>query len=136
MTTITDHIKHPGVFCPEEISAMSDAYDFILGSFSKAPGNRAREIIAARIIAVASSAESDPQTLCERALSAFGMKHRQREIPIPDVIAAPACRTCNSAMRLFGIETDESGRELLSFECSGCEQVETTTDRYPGRELH
>jgi hypothetical protein len=33
-------------------------------------------------------------------------------------------------MRLFGIETDAIGCELLSFDCSKCERIETTTDRY------
>jgi hypothetical protein len=130
MPNITDYIKRPGVFCPEEISSMSDAYDFSLRSFSTPPSTSVRETLAANIIAIAGSGERDPQRLCERALSAFGMAVQPQEIQIYDAFALPVCLTCKTAMRLFGIETDAIGRELRSFVCSQCEHIKTTSDRY------
>jgi hypothetical protein len=130
MPSIYDHIKRPGVFCPEEISSMSDAYDSSLKSFSTPPSMSVRESLAANIIAIAHSGERDPQRLCERALSAFGMVVQTQEIQISNAIAVPVCLTCKTAMRLFGIEIDAIGRELRSFECSKCEHIITTTERY------
>ncbi len=37
----------------------------------------------------------------------------------------PDCPECGAAMRLFGIEADEAGRELLSFDCLRCQHIET-----------
>ncbi|MGH6724932.1 MAG: hypothetical protein ACREB8_00120 [Pseudolabrys sp.] len=74
MSAIIDYIKRPGVFDPEEISAMSDAYDSALRSFSTPPPKSVREVIAATIIALAGSGESDPQKLSEKALSASGLE--------------------------------------------------------------
>jgi hypothetical protein len=128
--TITDYIKHREGFCPEEISAMSDAYDFSLKYFSAHPPKSVREAIAARIIAVAGSGERDPQRLSERALSDFGMEIHPQEIHISNAVAMPVCPACKTAMRLFGIETDAVGRELRSFECCNCEHIGTTIDRY------
>jgi hypothetical protein len=76
MPAITDYIKRPAVFDPEEISAMSGAYDSALKSFPTSPPRSVREVIAARIIAVAHSVERDPQKLCQKALSALGMEVR------------------------------------------------------------
>lgn len=68
MPIITDYIERPAVFGPEEISAMSDAYDFALSSFPTPPPQSAREIIATGIIAVACTGERDPQKLAGRHL--------------------------------------------------------------------
>jgi hypothetical protein len=37
------------------------------------------------------------------------------------------CPECGARMRLFGIETDEPGYELLSFHCTECQRIETAT---------
>ena len=66
MLIITDCIERAAVFGPEEISAMSDAYDFALRSFPTPPPQSAREAIAAGIIAVACTGELDPQKLASR----------------------------------------------------------------------
>jgi hypothetical protein len=76
MPTVIDYIKRHAVFDPEEISAMSDAYDSALKSFPTPPPKSVREVIAARIIAVASSGERNPQKLCQKALSASGIEVR------------------------------------------------------------
>jgi hypothetical protein len=57
------------------------------------------------------------------------MTFDQHTIQNSDAIATPVCMTCRTAMRLFGIEDDLIGRELLSFECPECEHIETRTDR-------
>ena len=66
MPMITDTIERPAVFGPEEISAMSDAYDFVLRSFPTPPPQSAKETIATGIIAVARTGERDPQKLAGR----------------------------------------------------------------------
>ena len=40
-------------------------------------------------------------------------------------IKRPNCSKCGTAMLLFGIEAESSGRELLSFECPRCQNIET-----------
>ena len=35
-----------------------------------------------------------------------------------------ACSKCGTGMRLFGVEPDAPGRELLSFECTACQHIE------------
>jgi hypothetical protein len=47
-----------------------------------------------------------------------------------DGLAVPVCPTCKMAMRLFGIETDAADRTFLSFDCSHCDHMETTTSQY------
>jgi hypothetical protein len=66
MSAITLNFKRQAVFGPEEISAMGDAYDFVLRSFPTPPPESAREAIATGIIAVACTGERDPQKLAGR----------------------------------------------------------------------
>jgi hypothetical protein len=42
-----------------------------------------------------------------------------------DSIIRPACSKCRTKLRLFGIEPDRPGYELLSFECPSCKNIET-----------
>ena len=44
-----------------------------------------------------------------------------------DSIRRPECSKCGTAMLLFGIEAESPGRELLSFECPQCQNIETRT---------
>ena len=44
-----------------------------------------------------------------------------------DLIRRPECSKCGTAMLLFGIEAESPGRELLSFECPRCQNIETRT---------
>jgi Zn ribbon nucleic-acid-binding protein len=55
--------------------------------------------------------------------------YQQQAIEYFNSIAVAVCPQCHTAMRLFGIEADAIGSELLSFECSKCERIETRTDR-------
>jgi hypothetical protein len=70
MSNISDYIKRPAVFGPEESSAMSAAYYGALTSFPAPPPKTVGEAIAAVIIVRARSGERDPQKLCQEALSA------------------------------------------------------------------
>jgi len=66
LSAITLHFKRSAVFGPEEISAMSEAYDFALKSSLTPPAECVREAIAAGIIAAACTGERDPQKLAGR----------------------------------------------------------------------
>jgi phage FluMu protein Com len=44
-----------------------------------------------------------------------------------DSIRRPECSKCGTAMLLFGIEAESPGRELLSFECPRCQNIESRT---------
>jgi hypothetical protein len=62
-----------GSFGPDEIEAMSAAYERALLGINLIDRNDAlTEMIAASIVAVAATGESDPQILMERALQALG----------------------------------------------------------------
>jgi tRNA(Ile2) C34 agmatinyltransferase TiaS len=37
----------------------------------------------------------------------------------------PNCPECQTWMRLFGIESEDSGHELYSYECPKCQRIET-----------
>jgi hypothetical protein len=37
----------------------------------------------------------------------------------------PNCPECQMPMRLFGIESEDPGHELRSYECSKCQRIET-----------
>ena len=45
--------------------------------------------------------------------------------PRSDSIEDPDCPKCGTGMRLFGIEADDAGGELLSFDCPVCQHLET-----------
>lgn len=55
--------------------------------------------------------------------------YQQQAIDDFNSLAVTVCPLCNTAMRLFGIEADGVGSELLSFECPKCESIETRSDR-------
>jgi ribosomal protein S27E len=40
-------------------------------------------------------------------------------------IVRPACLKCGTALRVFGIEPERPGYELLSFECPKCHHIQT-----------
>ena len=37
----------------------------------------------------------------------------------------PNCPECETQMRLFGIESEDPGHELHSYECPNCQRIET-----------
>jgi len=45
--------------------------------------------------------------------------------PHSDSIKRPDCARCGTRTRLFGIEPERSGYELLSFECPACNYIQT-----------
>jgi hypothetical protein len=53
------------------------------------------------------------------------MTKYQPATPHSNSIKRPDCCKCGTAMFLFGIEAESSGRELLSFECPRCQNIET-----------
>jgi hypothetical protein len=55
------------------------------------------------------------------------MTKYQPATPHSNSIKRPDCSKCGTAMLLFGIEAESPGRELLSFECPGCQNIETRT---------
>jgi hypothetical protein len=42
-----------------------------------------------------------------------------------DRIKQPNCSDCGTATRLFGIEAERPGSELLTFVCPQCKHIET-----------
>jgi predicted RNA-binding Zn-ribbon protein involved in translation (DUF1610 family) len=46
-------------------------------------------------------------------------------MPRSNSIGTPDCPQCGTGMRLFGIEVDDAGDELLSFDCPRCQHIET-----------
>jgi hypothetical protein len=51
------------------------------------------------------------------------------DIPHSDSIVPPHCSKCGTSTRLFGIEPETAGLELLSFECPNCRHIETRQGR-------
>ena len=49
----------------------------------------------------------------------------QPATPHSDSIERPDCPKCKQRMRLFGIESEKPGFELLSFECPACHHIAT-----------
>lgn len=49
----------------------------------------------------------------------------QPATPHSDSIESPTCPKCSTQMRLFGIEPEAPGFELLTFECPACQHIET-----------
>ncbi len=45
--------------------------------------------------------------------------------PHSDSIVRPACDRCTTQTRLFGVEPDGTGKELLTFVCPKCEYMQT-----------
>jgi predicted RNA-binding Zn-ribbon protein involved in translation (DUF1610 family) len=46
-------------------------------------------------------------------------------LPASNSLKQLNCPKCGTRMRLFGIEADDPGQELLSFDCPRCEHIET-----------
>jgi len=69
--TISNYIQGLTVFGPEIISVMGDAYERALKSFPTPAPKCVREVIAARIIDMAKTGESDPRKLCDESLAAL-----------------------------------------------------------------
>jgi len=46
-------------------------------------------------------------------------------MPRSNSIKKPDCPECGAGMSLFGIEADDPGHELLSFDCPRCQHIET-----------
>ena len=53
------------------------------------------------------------------------MTRYQPATPHSNSIKRPDCSKCGTAMLLFGIEAESPDRELLSFECPQCKNIET-----------
>jgi hypothetical protein len=53
------------------------------------------------------------------------MSRYQPATPHSNSIKRPDCSKCGTAMLLFGIEAESPDRELLSFECPQCQNIET-----------
>jgi ribosomal protein S27E len=45
--------------------------------------------------------------------------------PHSNSIVRPKCAKCGTKTRLFGIESEKPGYELLSFECPKCRHIQT-----------
>ena len=45
--------------------------------------------------------------------------------PTSNSTIRPNCPQCQTQMRLFGIESEEPGHELHSYECPHCQRIET-----------
>ncbi len=72
MRSVSGHISPPYAFEPPVLTAMGDAYDRALSSFSVPPNRSFREAIAGEIIRLAQRGTSDPGKLCEEILLAYG----------------------------------------------------------------
>ena len=46
-----------------------------------------------------------------------------------DSIKRPNCSDCGTATRLFGIEAERPGYELLTFVCPSCKHIETAVGK-------
>ncbi len=68
-----------GSFDPETVKTLCDAYDRVRKSLhDTGQPEVVNEVIARRILAVASKGERDPDRLCEAALSGLGVEPRSR----------------------------------------------------------
>jgi phage FluMu protein Com len=65
--------------------------------------------------------------LSSRKIMMNPMTRYQPATPHSNSIRRPDCSKCGTAMLLFGIEAESPGRELLSFECPRCQNIETRT---------
>jgi hypothetical protein len=53
------------------------------------------------------------------------MSTYKQRTPHSDTIKRPDCSECGTLTRLFGIEPEKPGFELLSFECPACRHIQT-----------
>jgi hypothetical protein len=63
-----------GTFGPDEIKAMTAAYENALIDLSLDRDDRLTELIAKSIVNVTATGERDPETIKERALNALGIR--------------------------------------------------------------
>jgi hypothetical protein len=63
-----------GTFGPDEIKAMTAAYENALIDLSLDRDDRLTELIARSIVNVTATGERDPETIKERALNALGIR--------------------------------------------------------------
>ena len=78
MPYVLRHISRSLAFGPERLSAMGDAYDRSVRSFTTLPGQPVREAIASHIIVLAERGVIDSQALCRGALAAFRLTQNER----------------------------------------------------------
>ena len=75
MARILEFIQHRNAFDPETIVLLSAAYKKKLRNLhDEGQARIVREVIAKRIIELASKAERDPERLCQAALSAISIR--------------------------------------------------------------
>jgi hypothetical protein len=53
----------------------------------------------------------------------------QLATPRSNSTIGPNCPECQTRMRLFGIESEDPGHELYSYECPNCQRIETAVRR-------
>lgn len=74
MAQILHFIRPDNAFDPETTALLSAAYDKAIAALhDRGQPEIVREIIAKRIIALASKGERDPERLCAAALTAIGL---------------------------------------------------------------
>jgi hypothetical protein len=78
MPTINDYIQVPAVFEPEIIAVMGDAYERALKSLPTSAPKSVREVIAARIMDLAKTGESDSRKLCDECLATLHFLYDRR----------------------------------------------------------
>jgi hypothetical protein len=76
MPSILHHIAQSEAFDPQALSAMGEAYDRAIASFSSFPSRPIREAVAGEIIKLAQQGLLDPIKLCEEALAAYGLQSK------------------------------------------------------------
>jgi hypothetical protein len=75
MARILEFIQHRNAFDPETIVLLSAAYEKALRNLhDEGQPQIVREVIAKRIIELASKGERDPERLCQAALSAISIR--------------------------------------------------------------
>lgn len=78
MPYVLHHISRSLDFNPEHLSAMGEAYDRSVQSFTNVPSQPVREAIASHIIVLAERGVIDSMTLCRGALAAFRQTQIER----------------------------------------------------------
>ncbi|MEA2980160.1 MAG: hypothetical protein QOF91_507 [Alphaproteobacteria bacterium] len=70
------HLLETGVFSPDEVTAMAQAYDTVRKKLhDRGQPALVNEIIAKRIIELAKLKALNAQELADRALASFGLSH-------------------------------------------------------------
>jgi hypothetical protein len=71
MPYVVHHISRSLSFSPELLSAMGEAFDCSMESFTQLPGADVREAVASQIVALAERGLADPASLCRQAVIAY-----------------------------------------------------------------